>query len=294
MSDVAASGADGAQAARAARAARLAIGFLLASAGAAVALAVTWAADGPIQLQGVLLGASFLLFGAGLGTWANRLTGPPEETEIVEARPSLAPGPGHELEPEEVEPAADVSRRGLVRASLIAGGALGAAALLPIRALGPNPGRKLLRTAWRSGRQVVTTNGEPVAANEIPLDGLVTAFPQGATDEADGQIVVIRVRPELLDLPEGRATWAPDGLVAYSKVCTHAGCPVGLYSSEAKELLCPCHQSTFDVLRGAEPRGGPAVWPLPQLPLEIGSDGILRAAGPLSAPVGAGWWRPGK
>jgi ubiquinol-cytochrome c reductase iron-sulfur subunit len=254
---------------------------------AAVGLAVTWAVEGITALQGVLLGVSLLALGAALGIWANRLTG---DYEIVEPRPSLAPAVSDELATDEIEPAAVARRNLLVRAAVVSGVALGAAALLPIKALGPSPGHKLLHTGWRDGRQLVNGDGHLVRADDIPLDGLVTAFPRGST-AADGQIVVVRVRPDDLRLPADRSDWAPRGIIAYSKVCTHAGCPVGLYNAEAKELLCPCHQSAFDVLRGAQPRRGPAVWPLPQLPLEIGGDGVLRATGELSAPVGAGWWK---
>jgi ubiquinol-cytochrome c reductase iron-sulfur subunit len=83
----------------------------------------------------------------------------------------------------------------------------------------------------------------------------------------------------------------PNGLIAFSKVCTHAGCPVGLYQAETHQLLCPCHQSAFDVLRAARPVSGPAAWPLPQLPLMVAADGTLRAGGDFSEPVGPGWWR---
>ncbi|HEX2025505.1 MAG TPA: Rieske (2Fe-2S) protein [Actinomycetota bacterium] len=107
---------------------------------------------------------------------------------------------------------------------------------------------------------------------------------------ADSQAVLIRVEPDLLQLDSERMAWTPNGHVAYSKVCTHAGCPVGLYDREEQHLVCPCHQSTFDVLRGAEPVSGPAVRPLPQLPLELGADGFLRARSDFTEPVGPGFW----
>jgi ubiquinol-cytochrome c reductase iron-sulfur subunit len=91
-------------------------------------------------------------------------------------------------------------------------------------------------------------------------------------------------------LPGERAAWAPEGCVGYSKICTHAGCPVGLYRSEAHQLLCPCHQSTFDVLRGAVPVFGPAARPLPQLPMEVDADGYLVARGDFHEPVGPSFW----
>jgi ubiquinol-cytochrome c reductase iron-sulfur subunit len=82
----------------------------------------------------------------------------------------------------------------------------------------------------------------------------------------------------------------PEGLIAVSKVCTHAGCPVGLYQATTHQLLCPCHQSAFDVLDGAKPVFGPAAAPLPQLPLEIDADGHVRSRGDFVAPIGPAWW----
>jgi ubiquinol-cytochrome c reductase iron-sulfur subunit len=102
--------------------------------------------------------------------------------------------------------------------------------------------------------------------------------------------VLIRVEPDLLQLAPDRQAWAPQGLVAYSKICTHAGCPLGLYLAATHELRCPCHQSTFDVLVGAQPVYGPAPKPLPQLPITIGPDGVLRATGDFEAPVGPSYW----
>jgi ubiquinol-cytochrome c reductase iron-sulfur subunit len=116
-------------------------------------------------------------------------------------------------------------------------------------------------------------------------------FPEGSPGSADGQAVLIRVAPGLLHPKPGREDWSPGGLVAYSKICTHAGCPVGLYQADSHQLLCPCHQSTFDVLRHAIPQIGPAAAPLPQLPLAIDADGYVVARGDFSEPVGPSFWR---
>src|SRR5690606_34527166 len=93
---------------------------------------------------------------------------------------------------------------------------------------------------------------------------------------------------------EGREGWTPEHYIAYSKVCTHVGCPVGLYEADLGTLLCPCHQSTFDVYDAAKPVFGPAAKPLPQLPLEIDDDGVIVATGPFSDPVGPGFWNQDK
>jgi ubiquinol-cytochrome c reductase iron-sulfur subunit len=101
---------------------------------------------------------------------------------------------------------------------------------------------------------------------------------------------LVRVNLDDFQALPGRENWSPQGYVAYSKICTHAGCPVGLYQPETRELFCPCHQSVFDVADGARPTSGPAARPLPQLPLEIDAEGQLRASGGFSAPVGPSFW----
>jgi ubiquinol-cytochrome c reductase iron-sulfur subunit len=119
-------------------------------------------------------------------------------------------------------------------------------------------------------------------------------FPEDDIGGADSQTILIR--PALTALPAtrpGRDNWGPAGYLAYSKVCTHAGCPVGLYQEETQQLLCPCHQSLFDVLDGAEPVFGPAPRPLPQLPLYVDQHGVLRAQADYDEPIGPGFWERG-
>jgi ubiquinol-cytochrome c reductase iron-sulfur subunit len=106
----------------------------------------------------------------------------------------------------------------------------------------------------------------------------------------DSQAVLIRVQSGSLQLPADRLAGAPEGYVAYSKICTHAGCAVGLYLARLHQLRCPCHQSTFDVLNGAQPTYGPAARALPQLPIEIDPDGTIRALSDFTAPVGPSFW----
>ena len=159
-----------------------------------------------------------------------------------------------------------------------AAGALGLAALFPIASLGPRPGNSLFVTKWRKGSRVVNEQGKSVKVDDLDVGGVITVFPEGhvgvgrLADAADPRRRRRRSRPD-----QGRETWAPEGYVAYSKVCTHAGCPVGLYQQDIQRLLCPCHQSTFEVLDGARPVFGPATRSLPQLPLMVDDDGQLRA-----------------
>jgi len=285
-----AGGADNPRRARRASAA-VVVSFWIA-AGCAGGLAAVYALGGQPQIEGALLGGAFAGIGVGLITWAHTFLpkGPYEEP-----RPELATSEEErEATAEDLERGGIITRRRLILGSFAAAaGAMAAAAVFPIRSLGPNPGRALEKTPWRRGLRLVTEDGQPVRASEVPLDGLVTVFPEGHPGSADGQAVLVRVPPDLMRMPADRASWAPDGYVVYSKVCTHAGCPVGLFEAKDHTLLCPCHQSTFDVLDGAKVLFGPAARALPQLPVEIDSDGVLRALSDFPEPIGpAYWFRP--
>jgi ubiquinol-cytochrome c reductase iron-sulfur subunit len=271
------------------RAERAAFACFVLTAAAAVALAVVYAVGGQPQAEGALLGTALLSLGAGLVFWAHWLMprGP-----FVEQRHSLqSTEQDYAAFERDLEGRPRLSRRKLLVGGLTGAlGALGIALLFPIRSLGPNPGNTLLRTPWRRGSRAVTEDGRPVLAADVPLDGLVTVFPAGHPNSADGQVVLMRVREERLDLPPGRSDWTPGGLIAYSKVCTHAGCPVGLFEASTGQLLCPCHQSAFDVLTGANPVLGPAARALPQLPLAIDDEGFVIAQSDFHEPVGPSFW----
>ena len=178
----------------------------------------------------------------------------------------------------------------LVRMLIGAGAALGAALAIPVLSLGPLPGRELFETSWKSGARLVDLDGTPINASQIPVGGIQTVFPEGAVGVSDSQTVLINVGPGVLQLDPQQSIWAPGGFVAYSKLCTHAGCPVGLYAEDDHTLLCPCHQSQFDVLRGAVPIAGPAGRALPQLPIQLQPDGTFVALGDFTGPVGPSFW----
>jgi ubiquinol-cytochrome c reductase iron-sulfur subunit len=262
--------------------------FLL-SAAAAIGLAIVYARGGNVQLEGVLILVAFGALGVGLVTIAHRLL--PTE-QYAEERKQLASSEDERRAfAQDFDRGQRVSRRRLLIGSLLtAVAAIGAAAVFPIRSLGPSPGTSLERTPWRRGKRLVNEAGVAVAAAAVPFGGLVTVFPEGAVGSADGQVVLVRVHPELLHPAGGREDWSPEGFLAFSKVCTHAGCPVGLYQAQTHELFCPCHQSAFNVLDGARPTLGPAARALPQLPLEIDGDGILVARGPFPEPIGPAYW----
>src|SRR5207247_6453494 len=187
-----------------------------------------------------------------------------------------------------------ITRRSLLMRLLLGAlGALAVAFVFPIRSLGPSPGRSLFSTKWRKDLMLVDESGAPIRADTLEINGVVTAFPQGHTDAADSVAILVRVPQDVLQLPPGRETWAPDGNVCYSKLCTHAGCPVGLYLAASHELQCPCHQSAFDATNGAQVVFGPAARPLPQLHIYADGAGYLRAAGDFTGPVGPGFWDRG-
>jgi ubiquinol-cytochrome c reductase iron-sulfur subunit len=161
---------------------------------------------------------------------------------------------------------------------------------LPIRSLGPRPGRGLKTTGFRDGVRLVTEDGQPVAAATLAVGGLLTVYPENDTTAGDAPTLLIHLDPGTNKPRPGRADWAAGDLVAYSKLCTHMGCPVGLYQAQEGLLLCPCHQSTFRVRDGCRPIFGPATKSLPQLPIAIDTAGYLVAKGDFSAPVGPGFW----
>jgi ubiquinol-cytochrome c reductase iron-sulfur subunit len=192
-----------------------------------------------------------------------------------------------------------VTRRRLLKAAGGAAGVgIGAAALAPLASLGPAVGDRLGASPWKDGVRLVEENGMPVKAADLEVGSFLTAFAEGADKEQLAtSLAVVRVKSEELELPEDRAGWAPAGILAFSKICTHAQCAISLFRypafaerSPGPALVCPCHYSTFNVLDGGERIFGPAVRPLPQLPLRI-EGGFLIAAGPFSGAVGASWGR---
>jgi ubiquinol-cytochrome c reductase iron-sulfur subunit len=269
---------------------RVAAGSFVLSMLASAALVLVYLLGGDRAAEGILLAVALGGLGLGIVVWATRLLH--VETAVEERHP-LASGARAEAELDsamkEAEP--EVSRRRMLTRLLAgAGGTLVGALAIPTLSLGPRPGDSLFRTRWTAGARVVDELGEFVRPQDLSAGEVITVFPEGYVGEADSQALLIKVDESLLELPDDRSSWAPEGCVGYSKICTHAGCPVGLYRAEAHELLCPCHQSTFDVLRGADPVFGPAVRPLPQLPLEVDAEGFLVAIDDFNEPVGPSFW----
>lgn len=239
-------------------------------------------------------GISLFLFLGGLGSmlvlWSHLLT---TRNEVVDQREPLTPRPQieHATESDFNTGAYQVHRRGLLKWMAGGAGALFAAIFVTFfRSLGTSPDTTLYSTVWKRGQRLMTEDGKPITVNDLECGSTVIVFPEDSIGSERAQTVLLRVREDLLQLPADRTGWAPKGNLAFSRVCTHAGCSVGMYETTTHLLMCPCHQSTFNVLRGAEPTGGPAARPLPQLPLYADPDGTLRAAGGFTDPPGPGFW----
>lgn len=255
------------------------------------------------RLLGVGLGLALFCIGAGAIHWAKTLM--PDDEIVAERKPMRSSDEDRAAAVavmKEGAAAAGLGRRKLIRNSLLGALApLGLLAIIPLRDLGPLPGAALTGTLWKPGRRLVTDpTGRPIKAADIPIGAVVHVLPEGIEDapgamEEKGKatVIVIRLAPSDIKVAKERR-WGVDGIVAYSKVCTHVGCPVGLYEQQTRHLLCPCHQSTFDVTRDCAVIFGPAARPLPQLPLTVDSAGYLVAREDFREPVGPSFWERGK
>lgn len=247
-------------------------------------------------MLGATLGGGLFFLGVGLVAWGKYLMprGP-----FVEEQHTLANSEADRdaFAAAIVERGGSVMKRRKLLGGLLGGGLgiFGVVAMFPVlRSMGPLPKGTLFHTDWRKGSFAVDQTGRRVSAGDLAVGSIVTVFPEGTqnTDrgQAVDQTVLIRLSNVDFTTQKGRETWAPLGYVAYSKVCTHLGCPVGLYEQQLQLLVCPCHQSMFNVNNGAIPQFGPAPRPLPQLALYIDADGYLRSQADYDQPVGPGYW----
>jgi len=275
--------------------------LLLLAAVCAAGFPVTYAFENlghQTQFLGLALGLAFAFLSAACIVAGSHLV-------VTEELEEDYPPPAHPSEQDALGRLFAESGDHFTRSRLLLGaaGAAGTALLLalitPVLSLG-----SLFRTGafsdtpWRRGTRLVGEDGRALRADEIAEKTFYTAFPEGADREELGSpVVVVRLPPGDLRLPAGRRGWAPHGILAYSKICTHAGCAINLYRAPLYEpveprpaLVCPCHYSTFDPAEGAKVIFGPAGRPLPQLPLMVDASGELRAAGNFSDAVGPSWW----
>lgn len=259
---------------------------------------------------GLSLGGALLFIGIAIIQWARKLMG---DHEIVEMRHAAASPP----EDREATLAAlslgteesGIARRPLIRNTLLGSVALlGAPVIVLFRDLGPLPGDKLKSTVWTEGMRVVRdVVGTPLRASDLEIGDLINCEPEVvfAVDEegepvlegaplqvvkSKAALILIRMTPDDNTPGPGRDNWAVDGILAYSKICTHVGCPISLVERKTHHLLCPCHQSTFDLADAGKVVFGPAARALPQLPLAVDDEGYLVAQSDFEEPVGPSFW----
>ncbi len=259
---------------------------------------------GNMNIQQLLLGlglaGAFLFIGLGAVAWARQLM---PDTEVVAQRHEFRSADEDRKEFVETvktqAAAAGIGRRPLIKRTL--GAALGLVGLGPIimlRDLGPLPEKELEKTSWKAGTRLVTDPGDrPIKASELEVGAVVQTLPEvdhpehrSLNDIAKDPVLLIRLRPEDFNLDAERLSWTYEGIIAFSKICSHMGCAVALYEQSTHHLLCPCHQSTFDVTRAAKVIFGPAARPLPQLAITVDSEGYLIAKQPFTESVGPSYW----
>jgi ubiquinol-cytochrome c reductase iron-sulfur subunit len=271
-------------------------GALLAAGGCAVAFILLYVFDSHnAQLLGLSFGLALCLLALACVVAGKKVI---DQRKGVEERPTLV---REDLEKEVAEEAVGVregvSRRKLIAgAGAVAGAGIGVAAIAPLASLGPDNVSGVLKAApWHKGVPLVDEQGKPLSVDQFEVGSWTTAFAQNADKRALGSsVVVVQIlASEVLEHPE----WAPRGIMAYSKICTHAGCAISLFryptyqpTSQPPALVCPCHYSTFDVRKGAKVVFGPAGRPLPQLPLAIDANNNLVAAGGYVGNIGPAWW----
>ena len=251
---------------------------------------------------GLGLGMAISLFFIGMGAihWAKTLM--PDQEVIAHRHEFRSPDSDRKEFVDAVKEGAQASglgRRSLIKRSL--GAALGLSAISPLlllRDLGPLPGNDLKETSWKSGTYLVTDPGNRrIRASDLEVGAVAQVLPETddpehrkLNDIAKDALLLIRLRPEEFNLDAERLSWTHEGIIAFSKICSHMGCAVALYEQTTKHLLCPCHQSTFDVTRAAKVIFGPAARPLPQLNITVDDEGYLVARTPFTEPVGPSFW----
>ena len=252
---------------------------------------------------GLTLGLALFAIGAGAVHWARTLMSDEEiadERHPIEASPEVKAKVMADFKQGAKESA--LGRRKLIRNTMF-----GALALFPLsgvmllRDLGPLPGTKLRHTLWSKGKLLVNMNtNEPLRASDVAVGSLTFAKPEGLeehdenfqTEIAKSAVMIVRIQPDNIK-DKRELEWSHEGIVAYSKICTHVGCPISLYEQQTHHVLCPCHQSTFDLSDGARVIFGPAGHALPQLRIGVNDQGYLEALGDFEEPVGPAFWERG-
>ncbi len=262
---------------------------------------------------GLTLGLALLCIGVGAIQWSRKLM---NDEEVAEQRHPLR---SSDEDREEAVAAltagahdSGIARRPLIRNSLLgAMGTLALPAIVALRDLGPLPGDALYHTVWREGMRLVNdVAGTPIRPEWVRIGQLINGEPEiifnpeaydaepfeGAAlqvAKSKAAIIIVRMSPDDITPSSGRENWGVGGILAYSKICTHVGCPISLWEQQTHHLLCPCHQSTFDLADNGKVVFGPAARSLPQLPIAVDAEGYLIATQDFTEPVGPSFWERG-
>ena len=262
---------------------------------------------------GVTLGMALLLIGVGAIQWARKLM---NDEEMVEMR---HPASSSDADREEAVALfrsgvsdSGIARRPLIRNSLLGAFAtIGLPAVLVLRDLGPLPGSVLAHTVWKKGMRLTNdVAGTPIKPEDVEIGQLINGEPAVFYEEnAEGEpliegvelnqakakaaIIIVRMKPDDISASKDRENWGVEGILCFSKICTHVGCPISLWEQQTHHLLCPCHQSTFDLADNGKVIFGPAARSLPQLPITVDGEGYLVAQSDFTEPVGPSYWERG-
>ena len=258
---------------------------------------------------GLTMGLSFLFLGVGATIWVRRVM--PHVDQVEMRHPLRSDTEAREAFSEtfaDGTAASQFVKRPILRRTLIAATVpVAVAPIVLLRDLGPLPGTSLDHTVWRKGLRLLTYGAnQPIRPGDFSSPGgMITVVPDGFQDDfnalAKAAAIIIKFAPGELEFATANnqvpgktiENWTVDNIVAYSKICTHVGCPAALYEQTTHHILCPCHQSTFDATRGAQVIFGPATRALPQLPMTVDAQGYLVAKSDFTEPVGPSFWERG-
>ncbi|GAB2590946.1 ubiquinol-cytochrome c reductase iron-sulfur subunit [Paractinoplanes abujensis] len=266
-------------------------------------------------LLGITLGISLFAVGFAILAWAKKLL--PHEVSIQARHDGASPTDEQKITGQTMMFVADELGNGVQRRPLLKGAIgfglapIGLVAAAPlVGGLIENPHKDDQPMMYHTGFDPVPNggpvrltreDGSPIRPEDVSTGGQMTVFPgipHGATNEyADSPTLLIHLRAD--DAQTTREAAEADrrnkgsmwgDYVAYSKICTHAGCPASLYEQQTNRLLCPCHQSQFLITRNAQPIFGPATRRLPMLPLGVDEEGFFVATSDFKDTVGPDFW----
>jgi ubiquinol-cytochrome c reductase iron-sulfur subunit len=266
-----------------------------------------WHSSAQHMALGLTLGIAILLIGIATQQWARQLM---SNHEIVEER-----HPGHSPAEDNAELMRQLDagiaesgvprRKALIFSALGALGILAAPALVLFTDLGPVATKAYRKkafatTLWKDGVRLVNDiTYTPIKPADLVIGQLVNGAPENLSElhgtefqnaKAKAPIVIVRMNPADINIPQDRRDWQVSGILAYSKICTHVGCPISLWEQQTHHLLCPCHQSTFDLADSGKVVFGPAARALPQLPIKLDQEGYLVASSDFTVPVGPSYF----